>query len=177
MVRKAVLFAFVSLFVFSGAYAMNISSSEMDRFIKTTKALAPYFDALDDDDDGDDTLNDDTTGSEDADADDTPVEDADNDTEESAAPEAVKEATPADKPIQKPTPEPKVEATPQLKAKPAPEPAAKPEPKAAEPKKEEPKPAVDDTKLNTGSEVEWDIQKKTKTTKLPPPDTSQGSLF
>jgi hypothetical protein len=56
MVRKAVLFAFVSLFVFSGAYAMNISSSEMDRFIKTTKALAPYFDALDDDDDGDDDM-------------------------------------------------------------------------------------------------------------------------
>ncbi len=140
-------------------------------------------DGGDDDDDGDDTLNDNTTGSEDADAEDTPVEDADNDTEESATPEAVKEATPADKPIEKPTPEPKVEATPQPKiaptpeAKPAATPTAKPEPESAEPKKEEPKPTVDDTKLNTGSEVEWDIQKKTKTTKLPPPDTSQGSLF
>lgn len=53
MVKKVVLFAFVSLFVFSGAYAMNLSSSDMERFIKTTKALAPYFDALDDDEDED----------------------------------------------------------------------------------------------------------------------------
>ncbi len=54
MVRKVVLFAFISLFVFSGAYAMNLSSSDMERFIKTSKALAPYFDALDDDDNDDD---------------------------------------------------------------------------------------------------------------------------
>ncbi|WP_031387064.1 hypothetical protein [Desulfonatronum thiodismutans] len=56
MVRKVMLFAFVSLFVSSGAYAMNLSSSDMERFIKTTKVLAPYFDALDDDDDGDDDM-------------------------------------------------------------------------------------------------------------------------
>ena len=55
MVRKVVLFALVSLFVFSGAYAMNLSASDLERFIKTTKALSPYFDALDDDyDDYDD---------------------------------------------------------------------------------------------------------------------------
>ncbi len=53
MVKKIVLFAFVSLFVFSGAHAMNLSSSDMERFIKTTKALTPYFDKLDEDDDGD----------------------------------------------------------------------------------------------------------------------------
>lgn len=53
MVKKAVLFAFVSLFIFSGAYAMNLSSSDMERFIKTTKVLEPYFDALDDGDDDD----------------------------------------------------------------------------------------------------------------------------
>ncbi|PTN36480.1 hypothetical protein [Desulfonatronum sp. SC1] len=53
MVKKVVLFAFVSLFVFSGAYAMNLSSSDMERFIKTTKALTPYFDDLDDDHDDD----------------------------------------------------------------------------------------------------------------------------
>lgn len=58
MVKKAVLFVLVSLFVFSGAYAMNLSSSDMERFIKTTTVLAPYFDALDDDDDhdGDDDM-------------------------------------------------------------------------------------------------------------------------
>ncbi|RKT42832.1 hypothetical protein BDD21_0127 [Thiocapsa rosea] len=54
MVKKVVLFVFVSLFVFSGAYAMNLSSSDMERFITTTEALAPYFDELDDDRDDDD---------------------------------------------------------------------------------------------------------------------------
>lgn len=56
MVKKAVLFVLVSLFVFSGAYAMNLSASDMERFITTTKALSPYFDTLDDDydEEGDD---------------------------------------------------------------------------------------------------------------------------
>ncbi|GAB6056942.1 hypothetical protein [Desulfonatronum parangueonense] len=59
MLKKAMVLLVVSLFVFSGAHAMNLTSAEMERFIKTTKLLAPYFSELDDDayedeDDGDD---------------------------------------------------------------------------------------------------------------------------
>lgn len=54
MVKKVVLFVFVSLFVYSGLHAMDLSSSDMERFIKTTKALAPYFDEIDDGHDDDD---------------------------------------------------------------------------------------------------------------------------
>lgn len=56
MVRKVLLFVSLSLFIFSSALAMGLSSSDMDRFIKTTKELTPLFDAYgaDDVEDGDD---------------------------------------------------------------------------------------------------------------------------
>lgn len=49
--KRILLMVFVFLFVSSGGYAMNLSVLDMERFIKTTKALAPYFAEFDDDDD------------------------------------------------------------------------------------------------------------------------------
>ncbi|WP_045218455.1 hypothetical protein [Desulfonatronum thioautotrophicum] len=54
MAKRILLMVFVFLFVSSGVHAMNLSVLDMERFIKTTKALAPHFDEFDDDDDYDD---------------------------------------------------------------------------------------------------------------------------
>lgn len=120
----------------------------------------------DDDDDTDDTV-------VDEDVVDTEEEDIDETVEESAE-EAQPQAPAPVTEVPAPKPEPKADVKPQ------PTPEVKKETQNVEPPKPaEPKPAADadDTKLNTGSEVEWDIKKKTKTTKPSPPDASQGSLF
>lgn len=57
MTKKVAMLVFVLTFIFSGAHAMNLSSSDLERFIKTTKLLTPYFDELDEDyDDEDDDM-------------------------------------------------------------------------------------------------------------------------
>ncbi|CAN5226324.1 DNA gyrase/topoisomerase IV subunit A [soil metagenome] len=126
----------------------------------------------DDDDTDDDSLNDDNT-----DEDDVDNEDVDDDAENEEADAEIEEEKPAPKqtapkPVEKPAPVVKpVTPTP------------KPEPPKPEAKTDNPQPspearqaAPDNSKLATGSEVEWDVKKNTKTTK-PPSDGGQGSLF
>jgi topoisomerase-4 subunit A len=125
----------------------------------------------DDDDDSGETLGDVTAEDEEDndDADGEEVADTEDETEEETKDdEAVTDEVPAPKVAPKPTPKPEPKPAP---VAPKPTPAPKPE----QSKATEPEP--NSTKLDTGSEVEWDMQKKTKTTKLPPNDTSQGSLF
>ncbi|HDQ40001.1 MAG TPA: hypothetical protein ENN39_03100 [Desulfonatronum sp.] len=54
MVKRIVILMFVVLFASGSAQAMNLSSSDLEKFIKTYHELIPFFDEYDDDGDDDD---------------------------------------------------------------------------------------------------------------------------
>lgn len=145
-----------------------VSITPLDSDPEPEPEVTPIGGGDGDDTDDDDLLNDDTANDDEGDVEE---EDAalDNDEDETAADETekpqAKQAAP--KPVEKATPEVKPAA-------PTPPSTPKPEPPKPEVKPTPTTPAED--KLSTGSEVEWDVKKNTKTTK-PPTDNGQQSLF